>query len=115
MNTRAKVIHDLKNGVNNTQLSLGRSGTFMELVYNALDPECQVSPRVALQHLVELLEYTDEDMALDPENGIYVTAARVRACILNNIPESRERSLALTKLDECEMWAERALKSVKEL
>lgn len=29
------------------------------------------------------------------------------------VPESRERSLALTKLDECEMWLRKAPKTKK--
>lgn len=27
------------------------------------------------------------------------------ACVINALPESREKSLALTKLEECVMWA----------
>lgn len=114
MNTRAQVVGTLKEGLSNPQLSLGRNNTFIELICDAVDSECQVSPRVALQRLIELLEYTNEDMVLDSDNGICVSIAMTRACILNNMPASRERSLALTKLDECELWAEKGCKQLKQ-
>lgn len=38
-----------------------------------------------------------------------IAHARLHECLLWNIPDCRERSIAITKLEECSMWANKAV------
>jgi hypothetical protein len=52
--------------------------------------------------------FTDEEMA---KRGTIETDAIVLHSSILGITPSRERSLALTKLEECIMWANKAIKT----
>ena len=56
------------------------------------------------------LEEEDPDKALKiRKNALYWYANCVADSIETATPESRMKALALTKLDECVMWAEKAI------
>lgn len=40
---------------------------------------------------------------------VRVAHAKLYECILWNIKDSRERAIAITKLEECSMWANKAI------
>lgn len=42
-------------------------------------------------------------------DNIRYFAERLDECISNGVPDSREKSLAFTKLEECVMWANKAI------
>lgn len=42
-------------------------------------------------------------------DGTGVVMENLREWLQENMPDGREKDYALTKLDECEMWAERAV------
>ena len=68
---------------------------------------------VTLQQRMATLQDAASPAAMGEGNGQDATAALsaigLARTAIGKLPNSRERSLALTKLDECELWLARAL------
>ena len=54
-------------------------------------------------------QYTERAKALDAQLAEFAQGIEH---VLDEMPNSREKSLALTKLEECAMWSSQALREV---
>ena len=58
----------------------------------------------------DYIEYTDKSQRLSDERKTVSTAFEN---LINEFPNSREKSLALTKLEECFMWCGKAIRNMQ--
>ena len=58
----------------------------------------------------DYIEYTDNSQRLSDERKTVSTAFEN---LINEFPNSREKSLALTKLEECFMWCGKAIRNMQ--
>lgn len=58
----------------------------------------------------DYIEYTDESQRLSDERK---KVSEEFENLINKLPNSRERSIALTKLEECFMWCGKAIRNLQ--
>lgn len=58
----------------------------------------------------DFIEYTEKSQALSNERK---EVSQRYEELINELPNSREKSLALTKLEECFMWVGKAIRNMQ--